>query len=237
MGSSLMIKIILIDSGPCLQYNRRPFPTPIGSAGSRRSRPMEDDGQANMELRRTLRNRLEDLQGRVEATSSEAFERVLHDRMDTYFTQEERLLEMEMLLSGLRGEIDRAHELQGLRQLAERLNFLEDHLEDIDSKMFDRPVRRRPGRFNIFEFFRRWHAGQSDGTQNEFTSESEAYRELGIEPGAGLKSVKASFRRLVKGLHPDQRGGDRSAEPRLRRLVAAYEFIRKRTPSRGPISR
>ncbi|MBI3609736.1 MAG: J domain-containing protein [Nitrospirae bacterium] len=181
-----------------------------------------------MELRKKLRDRVGELQGRVEKSSSEAFERVFHERMDTYFTQQERLEEMEQVLVQVREEIDRAADMDGLKKLADRLNFLEDHFEEIDSQLYERPARRRD-RFNFFEFFRQATGGQASGNQNEINNETEAYLELGMEPGSSMKSITARFRRLVKELHPDRRGGDRSAEPRLRRLVVAYEFIKKRT--------
>ena len=69
------------------------------------------------------------------------------------------------------------------------------------------------------------------------SSEAEAFRELGLESGTSLKSVKAAFRKLVKELHPDKRGGDRSTEPRLRRLVAAYQFLRRKMGAHPSSSR
>lgn len=189
-----------------------------------------------MELRKKLRDRLRELQDRVEKSSSNAFEQVFHERMDTYFAQQERLEEMEQLLSQLTGEIDGADGLDGLKHIAARLNFLEDHFEEIDSQLYNRPMRRRHGRFNLFEFLRQWETGQSDGVRAEINSEAEAYQELGMEPGSSMKSITAAFRRLVKDLHPDRRGGDRSTEPRLRKLFAAYEFIKKKS-SRQAFSR
>jgi tetrahydromethanopterin S-methyltransferase subunit G len=180
-----------------------------------------------MELRKKLRDRLGDLQNRVEKSGSEAFERVFHERMDTYFAQEERLEEMAQLLLQMTGEIDRADDLDELKKLAGRLNFLEEHFEEIDSQLYNRPMRRRSGRFNLFDFLRQWESGQAPGTRNEINSEAEAYQEMGMDPGSSMKSITAAFRRIAKELHPDRRGGDRRAEPRLRRLVAAYEFIKK----------
>jgi DnaJ-domain-containing protein 1 len=186
-----------------------------------------------MELRRKLRERLRDLQGQVEKSASEAFERVFHERMDTYFVQEERLDEMELLLHQLMGEIDNAHELDGLKRISARLTFLEDHFDEIDSQLYNKPMRRRPGRFNLLEFLRQFESGQAPGVRNEINDELEAYQELGMEPGSSMKSITAAFRRRVKELHPDRRGGDRSTEPKLRRLVAAYEFIKKRGTHRA----
>ena len=190
-----------------------------------------------MELRKKLRDRLGDLKNRVEKSSSEAFEQVFHERMDTYFTQEERLDEMAQLLSQMTGEIDLARDLDELKKLAGRLNFLEEHFEEIDSQLYNRPMRRRAGRFNLFDFLRQWESGQAPGTRSEITSEAEAYQELGMNPGASMKSITAAFRRLVKELHPDRHGGDRSTEPKLRKLVAAYEFIKKKTTDRQAFSR
>ncbi|MBI3811861.1 MAG: DnaJ domain-containing protein [Nitrospirae bacterium] len=190
-----------------------------------------------MELRKKLRDRLGDLQNRVDKSSEEAFERVFHERMDTYFAQEERLDEMALLLSQMTGEIDQADDLDELKKLAGRLNFLEDHFEEIDSQLYNRPMRRRNGRFNLFEFLRQWESGQTPGTRNEINSEAEAYQELGMDPGSSMKSITAAFRRLVKELHPDRHGGDRSTEPKLRKLVAAYEFIKKKQNDRQTFSR
>ena len=197
----------------------------------------QDDFAKALELRRKLRGRAEELQKSVEKSSSEAFERVFHERMDTYFAQQERLEEMELLLVQITEEIDRARELDDLKRLAGRLNFLEDHFDEIDSLLYNRPARHRPGRFNIFDFFRQWQSGQTAGSRNEINSEAEAYQELGVEPGSNLKSITTAFRKLVKELHPDRRGGDRSAEPKLRRLVAAYELIKRKTGARQSFSR
>lgn len=192
----------------------------------------QDDHSKAMELRKKLQERVGELQNRVQETSSEAFERVFYMRMDTYFTQQERLEEMEQLLEDLSKEVNSVHELDGLKRLSDRLNFVEDHFEDIDGKMYDRPVRRHR-RFNLFEFLH----GSSDGPRGEISSEAEALRELGLESGTSLKSVKAAFRKLVKELHPDKRGGDRSAEPRLRRLVAAYQFLKRKMGAHPSSSR
>jgi curved DNA-binding protein CbpA len=189
-----------------------------------------------MELRKKLRDRVGDLQTRVEKSSSEAFEQVFHERMDTYFAQQERLEEMEQLLDQILHEIDRSRLLEDLKKLSGRLNFLEEHFEEIDSQLYNRPMRRR-NRFNLFDFLRQWESNSTPEARPEFSSEAEAYQELGMEPGATMRSITAAFRRLVKELHPDRRGGDRSTEPKLRRLVAAYEFIKRKSASRRAFSR
>ena len=189
-----------------------------------------------MELRKKLRNRAEELRASVEKCAADAFEKVFHQRMDTYFTQQERLDELDEMLSQFTVEIDGTDDLAGLQRLAGRLTFLEDHFDEIDSRLFDRPARRRPGRFSLLEFLRQWQNSRSEGggglDNGEIRDEDEAFRELGVEPGAPLPAVTRAFRRLIKEMHPDRRNGDRSAEPRLRRLVAAYEFIKKRGAAR-----
>ena len=180
-----------------------------------------------MELRKKLRDRVEELNHRVEKCSVEALERVFYERMDTYFAQEERLEEMAQLLVQIFDEVDQAQDLNRLRRISERLAYLEDHYEQIDSVLYDRPARPRQNRFNFFKFFQQRQANTS-GVHNEISNEAEAYRELGLETHSSMKDVKVAFRHLIKQLHPDRHHGDRSTEPQLRKLVAAYEFIKKR---------
>ena len=45
----------------------------------------------------------------------------------------------------------------------------------------------------------------------------------GHERGA---EIKARYKSLVKMLHPDANGGDRSSEDRLRQIIQAYHYLR-----------
>jgi DnaJ-class molecular chaperone len=88
---------------------------------------------------------------------------------------------------------------------------------------------RRRKRINLFEFFTHSQGGnghQGGASPPEVASVDEAYRILGVEAGTRPALVTAAFRRLVKELHPDANDGDRSHEPRLRKLVAAYQLIK-----------
>ena len=143
-----------------------------------------------------------------------------------FYRQEERLEEMEQLLCQITEEIDQAQGLPTLKQITKRLTFLEEHFEEIDSAMYDRPLRPSRNRFNFFKFFRQWQANTSN-IRNDINSTDEAYRELGLDTHSSFKEVKAAFRHLIKEFHPDRHNGDRSTEPKLRKLVAAYEYIRK----------
>ena len=53
-----------------------------------------------------------------------------------------------------------------------------------------------------------------------------AYDTLGVEEGADAATVKARYKLLVKQLHPDANGGDRSLEDRLREIIDAYTVLR-----------
>jgi hypothetical protein len=49
---------------------------------------------------------------------------------------------------------------------------------------------------------------------------------LGLEPGADRAAVKARYKELVKRLHPDANGGDRSREDKLREIINAYNYLK-----------
>ncbi len=51
---------------------------------------------------------------------------------------------------------------------------------------------------------------------------AEAYRTLGLDPGADEESVKAAYRERVKSTHPDTESGDEEAFKRVNR---AYERL------------
>ena len=54
----------------------------------------------------------------------------------------------------------------------------------------------------------------------------DAYAAMGVEFGSSLADVTAAFRYKAKQLHPDSNNGDRSAEPELRRMLEAYQFLK-----------
>jgi type II secretory pathway pseudopilin PulG len=51
---------------------------------------------------------------------------------------------------------------------------------------------------------------------------AEAYRTLGLDPGADDASVKRAYREMVKEVHPDADGGDEAA---FKAVTAAYERL------------
>ncbi|WP_293855541.1 J domain-containing protein [uncultured Alsobacter sp.] len=53
-----------------------------------------------------------------------------------------------------------------------------------------------------------------------------AYETLGLEETADAAAVKARYKALVKQVHPDANGGDRSLEDRLREIINAYNTLK-----------
>jgi hypothetical protein len=49
---------------------------------------------------------------------------------------------------------------------------------------------------------------------------------LGLDDAADAPSIKARYKELVKRLHPDANGGDRSSEDKLREIIRAYKYLR-----------
>ncbi|MBI1239974.1 MAG: DnaJ domain-containing protein [Alphaproteobacteria bacterium] len=49
---------------------------------------------------------------------------------------------------------------------------------------------------------------------------------LGLEGQPSLNEIKARYKELVKRYHPDVNGGDRGAEERLQRVIAAYGILK-----------
>lgn len=54
----------------------------------------------------------------------------------------------------------------------------------------------------------------------------KALHTLGLDDEAGPDEIKARYKELVKRLHPDANGGDRSNEDRLREIINAYNVLR-----------
>jgi curved DNA-binding protein CbpA len=57
---------------------------------------------------------------------------------------------------------------------------------------------------------------------------TKAHDVLGVEAGADEAAINAAFRRAAKSCHPDLNGGDRAGERRLRRLIAARDYLTNR---------
>lgn len=56
--------------------------------------------------------------------------------------------------------------------------------------------------------------------------ERKSFAVLDLEGDEPADEIKARFKTLVKQLHPDANGGDRSFEDRLREIIAAYHYLK-----------
>jgi len=190
--------------------------------------PIHGDPSRFTALYDALRHRIEALQCKIHDGMDFALDRLLLEQIDYYFQHEEALEELDALLGRVVADFETLPSVDALKRFENRLLILEDRCEEIDASLRQRPMRRRR-RLNLFEFFTQSQGGNGAGDGSsppEVSSVDEAYRILGVEIGTRPALVTAAFRRLVKELHPDARGGDRSHEPQLRKLVAAYQLIK-----------
>ncbi|MGE3247230.1 MAG: J domain-containing protein [Beijerinckiaceae bacterium] len=57
-------------------------------------------------------------------------------------------------------------------------------------------------------------------------AQRKALATLGLDESADAKTIRARYKELVKRLHPDANGGDRSREEKLREIILAYKQLR-----------
>lgn len=53
-----------------------------------------------------------------------------------------------------------------------------------------------------------------------------AFETLGLDPTTDRDAIRARYKALVKRLHPDANGGDRSSEDKLREIINAYNTLK-----------
>lgn len=56
--------------------------------------------------------------------------------------------------------------------------------------------------------------------------ERKSLESLNLGASASGEEIKARYKELVKRLHPDANGGDRSTEDKLREIIQAYNYLR-----------
>ncbi|HZR46069.1 MAG TPA: DnaJ domain-containing protein [Candidatus Manganitrophaceae bacterium] len=183
------------------------------------------------ERKRQLNRRIIELRGALQIDLAFAFEHYYEARAYTYFAIEEKIQDFEELFLKLEIQIDESDNLSDLGRTAERVAYVEDRLDELQSEIYNRPRRRRRRPFSFGDFFSQF-AGQQNGngaggSQGEISSLAEAYQVLGLEEGVNLAGVTAAFRKFAKEYHPDARGGDRSSETQLRKVVEAYQMIKE----------
>jgi hypothetical protein len=83
--------------------------------------------------------------------------------------------------------------------------------------------------FGIFGGAFRHHEPQPEAEQPQRhlrPLEERSFRALDLEGSETGAEIKARYKSLVKLLHPDANGGDRSSEDRLRQIIQAYHYLR-----------
>lgn len=76
-------------------------------------------------------------------------------------------------------------------------------------------------------FRARQRRGAAEPRKNRYgVAAMKALGTLGLDDNAGAQSIKARYKELVKRLHPDANGGDRSTEDKLREIIQAYNYLR-----------
>lgn len=189
---------------------------------------MAFDATRQAKFQAQMAKRIEELKGKTEDSLDFALDHMMQERVDTYFKIEEGLEEIDRTLVLIAEELSQIRDHSGAIRLQSRLEFVEDRFEEFDSEIRQRPRRRRR-RINFADFFKA--AGGSGGemptARGEIGSVSEAFAVLGLEYGTSMVQVTAAFRQRAKKLHPDARKGDRSAEPELRRIIEAYQYLKE----------
>jgi len=177
-----------------------------------------------------MTRRIEELKSRTEDSLDFAMDHLMQEQVDTYFRIEEGLGEIDRTLALIEEELSQLHDQTGAVRLQSRLEFVEDRFEDFDSEIRQRPRRRRR-RINFADFFKAagggGGAGDGSAPRGEINGAPEAFAALGLDHGCTMAQVTAAFRQRAKKLHPDARKGDRSAEPELRRIIEAYQYLKE----------
>lgn len=72
-----------------------------------------------------------------------------------------------------------------------------------------------------------WERRRGHRRTDEPGKEDQALAELELERPITLEAIKARYKELVKRLHPDVNGGDRTQEDKLKAVNRAYATLRK----------
>ncbi|MGL4729044.1 MAG: J domain-containing protein [Bosea sp. (in: a-proteobacteria)] len=80
--------------------------------------------------------------------------------------------------------------------------------------------------FNLFGSQARAEQKQREAERAIGNAERAALSKLDLEPAAEKALVKSRYKELVKRLHPDANGGDRSREERLQEIIKAYNYLK-----------
>jgi hypothetical protein len=192
---------------------------------------LSQNKRAQAKARQEMKGRVAEVQARVTKDIDYAFEALLQEQPDLSLKMEGELEEVLRMVELIDGELEEASGIAELERLDRRIEFIEERFEDVEAELYGRPRRRRKRRPSMSDFFRQatggggWGEGSTD-PQSEVRTAADAYAILGLEEGSSYQAVTKAFRRKAKELHPDSRDGDRSGEVELRKLIAAYQYIK-----------
>ncbi|THJ20968.1 MAG: J domain-containing protein [Nitrospira sp. CG24E] len=175
-----------------------------------------------------MRRRIESLRQKTEESLEIAVDTMMQERVDSFFRIEEGLEEILKSLLQIEDELCEIRDLSGAMRLESRLEFVEDRWDDFDSEIRERPRRKRR-KVSLADMLKAAGGGGGDLSQgsSNINNAMDAYAAMGVEFGSSLADVTAAFRQKAKQLHPDSNNGDRSAEPELRRMLEAYQFLKE----------
>ena len=90
-----------------------------------------------------MRKRIDSLRPKAEESLDLAVDTMMQERVDSFFRVEQGLEEIIKSLLQIEEEIGEIRDLSGAMRLESRLEFVEDHWDDFDSEIRERPRRRR----------------------------------------------------------------------------------------------
>lgn len=181
-----------------------------------------------IKFRQGMQKRIDSLRSKTEESLDLAVDVMMEERVDSFFRVEQGLEEIIHSLVEIVEELDVIRDLSGAMRLESRLEFVEDRWDEFDSEIRERPRRRRK-KISLADMLKAASGGGGALSENPsgVNNAMDAYAIMGVEFGSSLADVTAAFRIKAKQLHPDANNGDRSAEPELRRMLEAYQFLKE----------
>jgi hypothetical protein len=181
-----------------------------------------------IKFRQGMQTRIGSLRSKTEDSLELAVDVMMEERVDSFFRVEQGLEEVIRSLIEIEEELEVIRDLSGAMRLESRLEFVEDRWDEFDSEIRERPRRRRK-KISLADMLKAASGGGGTLSENPggVNNAMDAYAIMGVEFGSSLAEVTGAFRIKAKQLHPDANNGDRSAEPELRRMLEAYQFLKE----------
>ncbi|MBI3359246.1 MAG: DnaJ domain-containing protein [Nitrospirae bacterium] len=190
---------------------------------------MPPDATKFLEQKRKLTRRISALCGSIEQDLTVAFDKYFEENSYAYFSFEEKLNSVRTLFESIQNQVAEATRISDLSKIAERVLYVEDRMDEIIAPLYNRRRRKRNS-FRFSDFFNKYKEQIGSGAESEVSTLKEAFELLGLSGDETMLKVTAAFRSFAKKYHPDARGGDRSQEIKLRRIVGAYQYIKQNHP-------